>query len=82
MSEDEESDEERIIKSIDLDPDDIVVVSSGMGERFHRPDSITYDTACKTDFKRPPETMSVSEAIQKGYTPCGKFGCFPEVNNE
>lgn len=80
MGGDDEPDEERIIEAIELNADDTVVVSSGMGEQFHRPNSITYDTNCKTNFKHPAETMTVSEAIQKGYTPCGKPGCFPDTD--
>ena len=71
-----------IIESIDLDPAEPVLVSSGIGERFHRPDSIAYDTACKTRFKHPVERLSVTEAIREGYTPCGRVGCFPEANDE
>lgn len=80
MGKNDGPDEERITEAIGLNADDIVVISSGIGQRFHRPNSITYDTNCKTSFKHPAEKMTVSEAIQKGYTPCGKTGCFSDTD--
>lgn len=74
--------DDAIVESVDLAPDATVLVSSGSGERFHRPDSIAYDTACKTRFEHPVETLSVTEAVRTGYTPCGRVGCFPDANDE
>lgn len=78
----ESEDEERDGPDDDaaLDPDETVVVSSGIGERFHRPDGLGYDTACKTEFKYATRYLTVSEALEEGFTPCAKVGCFPEVD--
>lgn len=65
---------------VELDPDETVVVSSGIGERFHRPDGLGYDTACKTEFKYSGRYISLSQALEEGFTPCAKYGCFPEAN--
>ena len=67
-------------EDVQLDFDETVVVSSGIGERFHRPNGLGYDTACKTEFKYEGRYISVSEALEEGFTPCAKYGCFPEVN--
>ncbi len=65
---------------IELDPDETVVVSSGIGERFHRPDGLGYDTACKTEFKYSGRYITLSQALEEGFTPCAKYGCFPEAD--
>ena len=67
-------------RSVELDPNETVVVSSGIGERFHRPNGLGYDTACKTDFKYSGRYITLSEALEEGFTPCAKYGCFPEAD--
>ena len=67
-------------ESVELDPDETVVVSSGIGERFHRPNGLGYDTACKTEFKYSGRYIALSEALEEGFTPCHKYGCFREAN--
>lgn len=67
-------------ESVELDPDETVVVSSGIGERFHRPNGLGYDTACKTEFKYSGRHIPLSEAREEGFTPCNKYGCFPDAD--
>ena len=74
-----EKEPETIVNSVDLDPENTVVVSKGIGVRFHRPNGIGYDTACKTSFKHSARKMALVESIAEGFTPCVKHGCFPEI---
>ena len=60
-----------------LDPDARVVVSAtASGDRFHRPNGLGYETACKTGFLLPVREMTVAEARRRGFTPCRKPQCF------
>jgi hypothetical protein len=56
--------------------DEVVVVPTGGGERFHRPDGPGFETACKTGFGRPVRELTVSEARERGFSPCKKSSCF------
>lgn len=59
-----------------VDPSRTVVVATGGGTRFHRPDGLGFDVACKTTFGRPTRAVTVAEARDEGFTPCEKAGCF------
>lgn len=63
-------------ETVRLDPTAGVIVPTGGGTRFHRPDGPGYETACKTEFQQPVVTMTVAEALQDGYTPCRKQRCY------
>lgn len=64
-----------------LDPDATVVVSTASGDRFHRPDGLGYETACKTGFKHPIRKLTASEAERRGFTPCRKSQCFGDADD-
>ena len=61
-----------------IDPQMMVVVPTGGGTRFHRPDGIGFIVACKTEFGQPVEEVPVSKARENGFTPCKKPACFGE----
>lgn len=64
----------------DVDPDATVIVSTGDGERFHRPPEWqVFATACKTEFSRETREIDLARAIEEGFTPCDSPGCFGEV---
>ena len=65
-----------IYESTDLDPDAIVIIASGHGKRFHRPNSLGFETICKTGFRYPVQKVPLSKAIEEGFTPCAKSACF------
>lgn len=61
----------------DVEPPATVVVSTGDGTRFHRlPEWPVFTTACKIDFTQPTRELSLSQAIEEGYTPCDISDCF------
>lgn len=63
----------------DVEADTTVIVSTGDGERFHRlPEWHVFTTACRTEFALPIREVSVSQAVEEGYTPCDITDCFGE----
>jgi len=60
----------------ELDPSMQVVVPTGHGERFHRPDGPGFETACKTGFSHPVREIPLASAREEGYTPCRALACF------
>lgn len=58
--------------SSDLDPDMEVVVPTGGGTKYHRPNGLGgFETECKTEFTQEVRTVALSEAIEEGFAPCG-----------
>lgn len=65
--------------SADLGPTATVVVATGGGTRYHRPNGLGFETRCKTSFTRPVQSVVLAEAVEEGFTPCRKPGCFGET---
>jgi len=65
-------------EQLSLSANMVVLVSPHSGTRFHRVDGLGYETACKTTIDAPVRELSVSEAVQQGYRPCEKPGCFSQ----
>ena len=61
----------------DVESTATVVVSTGDGTRFHRrAEWPVFTTACKVEFSQPTREISMSRAIEEGYTPCENPDCF------
>ncbi len=62
-------------ESVTVERQEQVVVGSG-GDRFHKPGSLAFPTACKIGFESETETIPAFEAVNRGYLPCVKAQCF------